>query len=51
MYKARRQISLKAVKTEFMRSGTPLRVEHLSIAPDTTPYALFVNDNLSVSNR
>ena len=38
------KLSLNTVKTEFMIIGTSQRVGHLDIAPETTPYALFVND-------
>ena len=38
------KLSLNTVKTEFMIIGTSQRVEHLNIDPETTPYALFVND-------
>ena len=36
------KLSLKTVKTEFMVIGTSQRVGQLDIAPETTPYALFV---------
>ena len=35
-------LSLNTVKTEFMVIGTYQRVGQLDIAPETTPYALFV---------
>ena len=38
------KVNLNTVKTEFMIIGTSKRVGHLDIAPETTPYALFVND-------
>ena len=38
------KLSLNTVKTEFMINGTSQRAGHLDIAPETTPYALFVND-------
>ena len=38
------RLSLNTLKTEFMIIGTSQRVGHLDIAPETTPYALFVND-------
>ena len=38
------KLSLNTVKTEFMVIGTSQRVEQLDIAPETTPYALFVKD-------
>lgn len=38
------KLSLNTVKTEFMITGTSQRLRHLDIAPETTPYALFVND-------
>ena len=38
------KLSLNTVKTEFMIIGTSQRVGNLDIAPETTPYALFVND-------
>ena len=38
------KLSLNTVKTEYMIIGTSQRVGHLDIAPETTPYALFVND-------
>ena len=36
------KLSLNTVKTEFMVIGTSQRVGQLDIAPETTPYALFV---------
>ena len=38
------KVNLNTVKTEFMIIGTSKRVGPLDIAPETTPYALFVND-------
>ena len=37
-------LSLNTVKTEFMIIGMSQQVEHMDIAPEITPYALFVND-------
>ena len=38
------KLSLNTVKTEFMVIGTSQRVRQLDIAPETTPYAPFVQD-------
>ena len=38
------KLSLNTVETEFMVIGTSWRVGQLDIAPETTPYALFVKD-------
>ena len=38
------ELSLNTVKTEFMVIGTSRRIGQLDIAPETTPYALFVKD-------
>ena len=39
------KLSLNTVKAEFVIIGTSHRVGHVDIAPETTPYALFVNDH------
>ena len=38
------KLSLNTVETEFMVIGTSWRVGQLDIAPETTPYTLFVKD-------
>ena len=38
------KLSLNTVKTDFMIIGTSKRLEHLDTSPETTPYALYINN-------
>ena len=38
------KLSLNTVKTDFMIIGTSKRLENLDTSPETTPYALYINN-------